>query len=139
MAPTVQDTSASSRSVYRPHSRRPPTILELADRARELHWDPALTLKHWLKSAEKHRNAGNELVAKGEFELGFVELARAATIVMEKVPTHKDYNSVLNPEHRKNLGAVSHNFAYLPFIYLPHVQVSCSSCHFRMDKISWIN
>jgi len=111
MAPTIQDTSAASRSTFQPTrqpaNRRPATIAELADRARDTAWDPNLTLKHWLKSAEKYRNAGYAHIDRKELEQGFVELARAATIVMEKVPTHKDYHTLLNPTLRKNLGSVS--------------------------------
>ena len=114
MAPTIQDASSASRTTFPRNTqqsassyRRPATIAELADAARETGWDAALPLKHWLKVAEKVRAAGNQHIDQGDLEMGFVELARAATIVMEKVPTHKDYQSLLNATLRKNLGSVS--------------------------------
>jgi hypothetical protein len=109
MPPTVQGIppSATIRPTHRPaRQRRPATIAELAERARDTSWDPTLSLKYWLKTAERHRNAGYEHIDKGDLENGFVELARAATIVMEKVPIHKDYQTQLKPELRKNLGSV---------------------------------
>jgi STAM-binding protein len=112
MAPTILDTSASSRSQYpipRPKSRRPASLAELAERARNNGWDPNLGIKHWLKTSERHRSNGNNLVQSGDLEAGFVELATAATLVMEKVPSHRDYHTMLNQNLRKNLGIVSIN------------------------------
>jgi hypothetical protein len=107
MSPVMMDTQASSRSPYtRPQRRRPASLAELAERARNNGWDPNLGIKHWLKTAEKHRNKGNALVSSGDLEAGFVELATAATIVLEKVPTHREYSTMLNPTLRKNLGEV---------------------------------
>lgn len=136
MSRAAPDPSPSSRSHFRSQPRRPATILELADKAREISWEGNTTLKHWLKAAEKHRNAGNTHVDRGEIEFGFVELARAATIVMEKVPAHKDYSTMLNASHRKNLGTV--RFFPHPIIYqsLPNPSLTYS---IRTGKISWIN
>jgi hypothetical protein len=107
MSPVMMDTHASSRSPYtRPQRRRPASLAELAERARNNGWDPNLGIKHWLKTAEKHRNKGNALVSSGDLEAGFVELATAATIVLEKVPNHREYSTMLNPTLRKNLGEV---------------------------------
>lgn len=108
--PTILDTAASSRPQYpipRPKSRRPASLAELAERARNNGWDPNLGIKHWLKTAERHRNNGSNLVKSGDLEAGFVELATAATLVMEKVPSHRDYHTMLNHNLRKNLGTVS--------------------------------
>ena len=107
MPPVMMDMSAASQSPYpKPQRRRPASLAELADRARNHGWDPNMGIKHWLRTAEKHRNKGTALVSSGDLEAGFVELATAATLVLEKVPTHKDYISMLNPSLRKNLGEV---------------------------------
>jgi hypothetical protein len=117
MAPTIQDPSASSRSVYtltrhasQPSRaappRRPSTIAELAERARDSRWDDSLSVKQALRAAHRYRNAGYAHIDNGDLEMGFVELARAATIVMEKIPAHKDYQTALSPTMRKNLGSV---------------------------------
>lgn len=86
---------------------RPRTIAELADRARDDHWDPAKGVKHWLKAAEGIRRKGKVYVENGDLENGFIHYARAATLVLEKLPAHRDYHSTLTPDQRNNLGLVS--------------------------------
>ncbi|KAI0725958.1 hypothetical protein C8Q72DRAFT_561912 [Fomitopsis betulina] len=85
-----------------PH--RPATISELAARAQDQLWDPTMGLKHWLRTAEKARRNGDYYADHHDFERAFVEYARAATIVLEKLPTHRDYNAMLNADQRQNLG-----------------------------------
>lgn len=66
-----------------------------------------MPLKHWLRAAEKARKAGQAHVETQNFEAAFVEFARAATIVLEKLPTHADYHKLLSADQRQNLGMVS--------------------------------
>ena len=94
---------SSSRSGY----YRPATIAELAAQAQENLWDPSKGLKHWLRTAEKSRRNAEALVQEGNFEGAFVEYAKAATIVLEKLPTHREYQTLLNADQRHNLGMVS--------------------------------
>lgn len=86
---------------------RPLSITELAIIAQENLWDPSKGLKHWLRTAEKARRTGDVLSEDGDYERAFVELARAATIVLEKLPMHRDYTVLLNAEQRNNLAMVS--------------------------------
>ena len=86
---------------------RPATIAELAALAQREVWDPAKPLKHWLRTAEKARKTGQAHVEAQNYEAAFVEFARAATIVLEKLPTHADYHALLNSDQRHNLGMVS--------------------------------
>ena len=86
---------------------RPATIAELADRARDDLWDPSKSVKFWLKTGENHRRAGKAYAEAGDLENAFVEYAKAATIVLEKLPSHRDYSSMLNADQRHNLGLVS--------------------------------
>lgn len=88
-------------------AHRPATISELAARAQDQLWDPTKGLKHWLRTAEKARRNGDYYADRHDFERAFVEYARAATIVLEKLPTHHDYNAMLNADQRQNLGMVS--------------------------------
>ncbi|KAL6309483.1 hypothetical protein BKA93DRAFT_760290 [Sparassis latifolia] len=83
---------------------RPATIAELAARAKDNLWDPSKGVKHWLRTAEKARRAGSTYLNTGDFERAFVEYAKAATIVLERLPTHKDYHDLLSAEQRHNLG-----------------------------------
>lgn len=86
---------------------RPATIAELAAKAQENLWDPNKPLKHWLRAAEKSRRTAEAYVESGDYERGFIEFARAATIVLEKLPYHREYSTLLNPDQRQNLGMVS--------------------------------
>lgn len=88
-------------------SRRPATIAELAERALDNLWDESKELKYYLRVAEKYRRDGKDFVQKGDLESAFVEFARAATLVLEKLPSHRDYHTLLNAAQRHNLGLVS--------------------------------
>ena len=90
-----------------PTQSRPATIAELAEKAREDIWDPNKHLKHWLRTAELSRKHGKQYAEAGDFERSFVQLARAATIILEKMPTHQDYQTLLNASQRHNLSLVS--------------------------------
>jgi len=105
---SIQRTPTLLRPSQRPNgpSRRPASISELAQRARDDLWDERRELKFYLRSAERHRKAGKEYVRGGDLEAAFVEFAKAATLVLEKLPTHKDYLTVLTVEQRHNLGLV---------------------------------
>ena len=91
---------------------RPATIAELADKSREDLWDPNKHLKHWLRTAELARKSGKQYAEGGDYERSFIQLARAATIILEKMPTHKDYRTLLTESQRNNLVLVS---LYLSF------------------------
>ena len=99
-----QDTSRHSNSRAGP-SRRPATISELAERA-NIPWDESKAFKYHLKSAEKYRREGKEYARAGDMENAFVELAKAATLVLERLPEHPDYTARLNANQRHNLGLV---------------------------------
>ena len=99
---------------------RPATIAELADKSREDLWDPNKHLKHWLRTAELARKAGKQYAENGDYERSFIQLARAATIILEKMPTHKDYRTLLTESQRNNLVLVSLSLFLFPAMsYLP--------------------
>ena len=100
-----QDTSSRLVNQRAGPSRRPATISELAERA-NIPWDESKGFKYHLKLAEKYRRDGKEYAKSGDMENAFVELAKAATLVLERLPEHPDYNSKLNPNQRHNLGLV---------------------------------
>lgn len=88
---------------------RPKSIAELAVIAQHNLWDPNKPLKHWLRTAEKARKVGQSYVDARNYEAAFIEFARAATVVLEKLPTHQEYHVLLNADQRANLGMVSGN------------------------------
>lgn len=107
-------SSGAGPSTSRSNYYRPATIAELAAQAQVDLWDPSKGLKHWLRTAEKARRNAELLVQNSNYEEAFVEYARAATIVLEKLPTHPEYQILLNADQRHNLGMVSiHTFRIL--------------------------
>ncbi len=95
--------------------KRPSTIAELAEKAMADLWDDSKDFKYFLRLAEKHRKEGKESAKRGDLEGAFVELARAATLVLEKLPMHKDYYSMLNQTQRHNLGLVCSSLQQIAF------------------------
>jgi len=81
--------------------KRPASIAELAEM-----WDDTKDFKHYLGMAEKIWTEGRDWARKGNFEGAFVALARAATLVLEKLPMHRDYDGILNAKQRQNLSLV---------------------------------
>jgi STAM-binding protein len=102
---------------------RPATIAELADRARDDHWDPSRGVKYWLKTGEHLRRAGKAYAEAHDLENAFVEYAKAATLVLEKLPSHRDFNTALNEEQRHNLGLVSSMFLKESHIFPYYIAV----------------
>lgn len=98
MAPATHHTPNSYS-----YARKPATIAILAERALENIWDEGRELKHFLRIAEKSRKDGKEFARRGDLENAFVSFARAATLVLEKLPTHRDYKKLLNESQRQNL------------------------------------
>ncbi|KAH8112815.1 hypothetical protein DFH11DRAFT_1511304 [Phellopilus nigrolimitatus] len=92
-------TSAASASAT---PKRPASIQELAQRA-EFVWEPSKDFKFWLKVAEKSRHAGQDYDLYGDLENAFVEYAKAATLILDKIPTHRDYHTRLDPTQRETL------------------------------------
>ena len=100
-------TPGAGPSTSRSNYYRPATIAELAAQAQENLWDPSKGLKHWLRTAEKARRSAELLVQNHDYENAVVEYAKAATIVLEKLPQHREYEVLLNADQRHNLGLVS--------------------------------
>lgn len=90
------------------HNYRPATISELAERSKQNLWDPSKPLKHWLRTAETHKRAAQAAEDNRDLENAFLEYVKAATIVVDKIPSHSEYHTVLNSLQRKNLGLVSY-------------------------------
>ena len=105
--PDAYPSNAPRHSQRAGPSRRPATISELAERANRP-WDESKGFKYHLKLAEKYRREGKEHARVGDMENAFVELAKAATLVLERLPEHPDYHTKLNPTQRHNLGLVCH-------------------------------
>lgn len=93
----------------------------MAERAR-VDWDSSKTLKFWLKAAQLARNKGKDLVNGEDIEGAFVEYAKAATIALEMIPTHSEYNVSLNISQRSNLDQVR-NLHILNTLYIHPVCV----------------
>lgn len=100
--PRTPNQSQNSRT----SPRRPATITELAEQALNGPWEADRELKYYLRMAERHRRQAKEYAQEEKLEEAFVEFARAATLVLEKLPAHEDYYRLLNESHRHNLKLV---------------------------------
>ncbi|KAF5373417.1 hypothetical protein D9615_009472 [Tricholomella constricta] len=82
---------------------KPATIAQLADTALDNLWDETRDLKHYLRTAEKYRKLARQHIMDGDLENAFVMFAKAATLVLEKIPTHRDFTTLLTGAQRHNL------------------------------------
>jgi STAM-binding protein len=125
-------SSASVRDHYHGYydpTGRPPTIAELAELARApdrgdgTDWEEGgggRDLKHWLRLAQRLRNDAKALAEKGKVADAFVQYARSATIVLERLPTHPDYQTLLTQQQRQNLGLVGVWISFITICDLIH-------------------
>ena len=109
-------------------SSRPHSIAELAERAKQTLGEDARPFKAWLRIAENARRGAKSLYEQGDLESAFVEYAKAATIVLEKIPAHPDYRVLLSTTQRHNMGLVRyfsslslHNCASVGHVHVPHM------------------
>jgi hypothetical protein len=87
---------------------RPYSIGELAERAKQILGEDPKQFKTWLRIAENARRDAKSFQEQGDLESAFVEYAKAATIVLEKIPAHPEYRILLSTTQRHNMGLVSY-------------------------------
>ncbi|KAJ7814468.1 hypothetical protein B0H13DRAFT_1508242, partial [Mycena leptocephala] len=85
----------------------PAMISELAAKTSSSNSNANVDLKNLLRRAEGHRWTGGVTDIGLDLERAFIEYARAATLIVETVPGHREYGKGLNAEQRANLKAVS--------------------------------
>jgi STAM-binding protein len=113
--PYQNPTSASpTQPTFAPPSQpqaasRPHSIAELAEYAKQTLGDDYKPFKAWLRIAENARRDAKVFQEQGDLDSAFVEYAKAATIVLEKIPAHNDYRVLLNATQRHNMGLVSYS------------------------------
>ncbi|KAJ7828412.1 hypothetical protein B0H13DRAFT_1735801, partial [Mycena leptocephala] len=89
-----------------PPPTRPATISELATAAADTSSSNSnVDLKNLLRRAEGYRRTGGVTDIGLDLERAFIEYARAATLIVETVPAHREYSTGLNAEQRANLKA----------------------------------
>lgn len=84
---------------------RPASLFELRKQILEYSWDHSKSLKHSLKMAQDFRKEGRDHTIINP-ERAFIAMARAANLILVKLPTHNDYATVLTEAQRKNLHVV---------------------------------
>ena len=109
-APTRATPSRHQEPPSRPH-----IIGELAERAKQILGEDPKPFKSWLRIAENARRDAKSFQELGDLESAFVEYAKAAIVVLEKIPAHPDYRVLLSTTQRCNMGLVS----YFHLVY-PH-------------------
>ncbi|ESK85600.1 endosome-associated ubiquitin isopeptidase [Moniliophthora roreri MCA 2997] len=83
--------------------RRPSSIAELAVKARNHVLKENQPIKYYLKHAESNRREGMRLAEAGDLENAFIAFARTASLVLETLPMHSEYKTVLDEKQRTNL------------------------------------
>jgi STAM-binding protein len=116
---------------------RPLSYSEFIERM-ELQWqslkDDSRPLKSWLRLAESIRRDAESFDKQADLESAFVEYAKAATILIEKIPTHPDYR-VLSTTQRHDMGLVSyfhpmaHDCSSVGCVHLPYLTHSFRALH----------
>ncbi|KAG8704642.1 hypothetical protein FRC08_002117 [Ceratobasidium sp. 394] len=81
-------------------SHRPLAISELANRVRPTGYDPAKSPKDQLRLATAERDAGEQAKSQGDLENAFIHFGKAATLMLEELPTHPKYNE-LSPAQKE--------------------------------------
>ena len=103
---TAYSRASTSAAATSPSPRVPASLEELSKRAR-VDWDPSRDFKYWLKLAEKTRHAGQAYDQYGDVENAFIEYAKATTLILEKIPLHRDYMTRLDDVQRSTLKMAS--------------------------------
>ncbi|KAF9254780.1 Mov34-domain-containing protein [Marasmius fiardii PR-910] len=96
----MSSTSAHNSSYPQ---RRPSSIAELAQKARNNHLRENQNLKYYLKHAESNRREAFKYVQAGDLESAFISFARTASLILEMLPSHPDYRTGLDETQRANL------------------------------------
>lgn len=86
--------------------RRPALISELAEQARTINLDDNASLKSILRLAERERRAATDAFERKDLESSFVAFAKAASLILEKIPNHRDFHNTLTSTQRSNLALV---------------------------------
>ena len=73
---------------------------ELDARARDDLWDGKESLGHYLAIASRFRKHGNDLQTQGDHENAYVQFAKAAALVLEKMPFHREYKEISAEKQR---------------------------------------
>ena len=91
--------------------------------------DDSRPLKSWLRLAESIRRCAESFDKQADLESAFVEYAKAATILLEKIPEHPDYWVLLSTDQRHDMGQVSY------FCLMAHDCGSVGRVHFPYEFI----
>ena len=89
-----------------PRYRRPASMAELTARARIGLYDERRDLRYHLRAIDRNRRTAKESENAGDLEGAIVAYTKAATLALEKIPTHREYHTFLNEEQQQYLEMV---------------------------------
>ncbi|KAH7106868.1 Mov34-domain-containing protein [Auriculariales sp. MPI-PUGE-AT-0066] len=95
-------TNPSTALTAAGQGRAPRSIAELGKAAQGFPYDGSKSLKEILITTSALKKAGDRHRDEGDLEAAFISYARAATIVLERIPSHVSYQE-LTSVHRHNL------------------------------------
>jgi hypothetical protein len=91
--------------------------------------DDSRSLKSWLRLAESICWDAKNFDLQADLESAFVEYAKAAIIILEKIPEHPDYWVLVSTKHRNDMDLVSY------FYPMAHGCGSVGRVHFSYECI----
>jgi STAM-binding protein len=112
-----------------PSTERPRSIAELAELGNPAGlYDPRKSIREHFHLINNMRDEGYEYKTSGDVENAFITLAKAASLILDKIPNHAEY-SQLNPKQKGSLADVgvlasphiSHTYLLDPPIERPHI------------------
>ncbi|KIM44257.1 hypothetical protein M413DRAFT_25689 [Hebeloma cylindrosporum] len=100
---------------------RPASLFELRKKILDYSWDASKPLSFLLQLAGALRREG-KVYAVSNPERAFVALGHAANIILVKLPTHRDYATILTDTQRDNLHSVCFFPRFLVSLLMLHLQ-----------------
>jgi len=108
--PSPKRKSREDRNI-RPGKVRPATIVELADKSREDLPNLNKNIQYWLHAVTLASKSGKHYSENGDYERSYVQYARVACIIREKIPIQREYHTLLTNEQRCSLTLVILSFS----------------------------
>ena len=88
-----------------PSTERARSINELKDLAKPSAYDPSRSFKDQLRAVKLLRDKSDQYRQDGDYESTYIYIARAATLIIAKLPVHPQYD-ILSAKQKTDLAAV---------------------------------
>lgn len=80
-------------------------MAELAEQAEDFVWDPSKPMSYWRDFVSDALTTSETYEAMEEYELAYIERSRALSVLLERLPSHEDYDDEVPPMSREYVEA----------------------------------